>query len=62
MHAECANCFVLFCTACSLQKAMTAAAGFTKLPHVFDIQAVTGSGGGIAHESRKAKFARRTMS
>ncbi len=41
---------------------MTAAAGFTKLPHVFDIQAVTGSGGGIAHESRKAKFARRTMS
>ena len=33
-----------------------------QLPHEFDIQAVAGGGGGIAHESRKAKFASRIMS
>jgi len=38
---------------------MTAADGFTKLPHVFDIKAVVVA---RAHESRKAKFARRIMS
>ena len=38
---------------------MTAADGFTKLPHVFDMKPVVVP---LAHESRKAKFARRIMS
>ncbi len=62
MHAECADRLVLVCLAYSLHKARTAAACFKKLPHVFDIQAVTGGAGGIAHAPRKAKFARRIMS